>query len=217
MDKKLLQRMGLYALVFVIQSIYWPLNHGLEEGVILDTRWDRYIPTVAVWIVPYSLAWPIWLAGYAWAALRMEEKLYRALIIASVLATVTAMLTFFFYPTYVVRPVLEGTDWATEWLRVLYRTDGVFNAFPSGHVYFTTLMTLFWTLWHPRWRWLWAGFWLVVVLSTLFTRQHYIPDIIGGTGLAWVSYRVAVWWMGLEKVALPKVTGWQRIGGPSAG
>lgn len=200
MKTNLLQRFGLYVLVFGVQSIYLPLNHGLQEGVILDTRWDQYIPIWAIWIVPYSLAWPIWLAGYAWAALRMEEKLYRALITASVLATVAAMCTFVLYPTYVVRPELMGTDWATEWLHLLYRTDGVFNAFPSGHVYFTTIMTLFWSLWYPRWRWAWAGFWLVVVLSTLFTGQHYIPDILGGLGLAWVGYWVGVWWAGLEPV-----------------
>ena len=200
MATNLKQRIGLYLLVFAIQSIYWPLNQGLQEGTIFDTRWDKYIPILAVWIVPYSLAWPVWLAGYAWAALCMEEKLYRALIVASVLATVTAMITFALYPTYVVRPLLAGTDWATEWLRLLYNTDGVFNAFPSGHVYFTTIMALFWSRWHPRWRWVWIGFWLTVALSTLFTGQHYLPDVFGGAALAWVSYRVGVWFMGLERV-----------------
>lgn len=195
MKNRLAQRLGLYVLVFAIQSLYWPLNHGLQNGVILDTRWDQLIPLWAVWIVPYSLAWPAWLAGYAWAALRMEEKLYRALIVASVLATATAIATFVLYPTYIIRPALVGSDWAIEWMRWLYNTDGVFNAFPSGHVYFTTIMTLFWSRWLPRGRWLWGAFWLAVCLSTLFTKQHYLPDVFGGAALAWVSYRAGLWWV----------------------
>lgn len=198
MSKSLSRRIGLYALVFGIQSLYWPLNQGLQDGMILDTRWDRWIPLWAVWIVPYSLACPAWLGGYAWAALRMEERLYRALMVASVLATATAIATFALYPTYVIRPRLVGDEWATELMRMLYATDGAFNAFPSGHVYFTTIMTLFWIRWRPGQRWLWVAFWLVVSLSTLFTKQHYIPDVIGGAGLAWVSYRVGLWWVGLE-------------------
>ncbi|MFZ1755353.1 MAG: phosphatase PAP2 family protein [Caldilineaceae bacterium] len=195
MRSNLLQRVGLYVLVFAIQSLYLPLNHGLKEGTILDTRWDVYIPVWAIWIVPYAIAWPLWLAGYAWAVLRMPEKLYHALIAASVLATATAISTFALFPTYVVRPVLTGSDWATQWLRLLYATDGVFNAFPSGHVYLTTIMALFWSRWLPRWRWVWLGFALVIALSTLFTRQHYIPDVLGGAALAWMSYQIGTWLM----------------------
>ncbi|HRJ43187.1 MAG: phosphatase PAP2 family protein [Caldilineaceae bacterium] len=212
MDLTLTRRIGLYALVFAIQSLYMPLNHGLQEGVIFNTRWDAYIPLWPLWVVPYALYWPLWLAAYAWAALRMEEKLYRALIVASVLATATAISTFALYPTYVIRPALVGTDWATEWMRILYATDGVFNAFPSGHVYLTTVLALFFSLWHPRWRWVWAGFVVVVILSTLFTAQHYLPDIFGGLGLAWASYRVGVWWMGLENVGRETNEEWRPYG-----
>ncbi len=213
MATNLRQRIGLYILVFGIQSLYLPLNHGLQEGVILDTRWDRHIPIWPVWIVPYSLATTIWLAGYAWAALRMEEHLYRALIGASVLTTVTAIVTFALYPTYVVRPVLVGDDWATAWLRLVYATDGAFNAFPSGHVYFTTIMTFFWSHWYPRWRWAWVGFCLVVVLSTLFTGRHYIPDVIGGAALAWVSCRVGLRFVRLGRIGARSDAGWRLFPG----
>ncbi len=209
MSRTLAWRFGLYALVLGIQSLYLPLNHGLQEGVVLDTRWDRYIPIWPIWIVPYSLATTIWLVGYAWAALRMEEQLYRALIATSVLTTAIAIVTFTLYPTYIVRPVLVGNDWATAWLRLVYATDGVFNAFPSGHVYFTTIITLFWSRWYPRWRWAWAGFWLIVTLSTLFTGQHYIPDVFGGTGLAWASYRVGIWFVGLGREGRQSGASWR--------
>jgi membrane-associated phospholipid phosphatase len=34
---------------------------------------------------------------------------------------------------------------------------------------------------------------ILVVLATLFTGQHYIPDPIGGLLLAWFGYRVGLW------------------------
>jgi hypothetical protein len=33
----------------------------------------------------------------------------------------------------------------------------------------------------------------MVILATLFTHQHYLPDPIGGLALAWFSHRVGLW------------------------
>ena len=84
------------------------------------------------------------------------------------------------FPTYIERPLLIGNDWATELLRYVYGNDDVYNAFPSGHVYLTTVISLFWMEWYPRYRWLWIAIVVSVLLSTLFTHQHYLPDLAGG-------------------------------------
>ena len=34
---------------------------------------------------------------------------------------------------------------------------------------------------------------VVIVLATLFTHQHYLPDPIGGLLLAWLGYRIGLW------------------------
>jgi membrane-associated phospholipid phosphatase len=33
---------------------------------------------------------------------------------------------------------------------------------------------------------------MVVVLSTLFTRQHYLLDLLGGLAIAWLGYRFGI-------------------------
>jgi membrane-associated phospholipid phosphatase len=78
-------------------------------------------------------------------------------------------------------------------LNWIYATDHMYNAFPSGHVYITTLIALFWSRWFPKWRWLWIATVIVVVFATLFTHQHYLPDPIGGLALAWFGYRIGLW------------------------
>ena len=96
------------------------------------------------------------------------------------------------FPTYVIRPALSETDWATQLLNWIYTNDYMYNAFHSGHVYITTLIALFWSRWFPRWRWLWASTVVVVALATLFTGQHYLPDPVGGLLLAWLGYHIGL-------------------------
>lgn len=77
----------------------------------------------------------------------------------------------------------------------MYVNDRVYNAFPSGHVYITTLIGLFWAQWFPRHRWWWRAIIVVIAFSTLFTHQHYLPDPVGGMLLAWAGYRFGLWWV----------------------
>jgi membrane-associated phospholipid phosphatase len=34
---------------------------------------------------------------------------------------------------------------------------------------------------------------LIVALSTLFTRQHYLADPLGGLAIAWIGYRLGMY------------------------
>ena len=188
-----LKRLIWCALLFGIQALYFPLNRFLEGGREFKTVLDDYVPLWPVWVLPYSLICIWWIAAYLWAAWRMEEHLYEAFFIASAFVSVAALTIFTVFPTYVIRPALSGTDWASQLLNWVYTNDYMYNAFPSGHVYITTLIALFWSLWFPKWRWPLAATVIVVTLATLFTGQHYLPDPIGGLALAWFGYRIGLW------------------------
>jgi membrane-associated phospholipid phosphatase len=188
-----LKRLIWCALLFGIQGLYFPLNRFLEGGMEFKTALDEYVPLWPIWVLPYSLICIWWIAAYLWAAWRMEEHLYEAFFIASALVSVAALTIFTVFPTYVIRPALSGTDGASQLLNWVYTNDYMYNAFPSGHVYITTLIALFWSRWFPQWRWPLAATVVVVTLATLFTHQHYMPDPIGGLALAWFGYRIGLW------------------------
>ena len=76
---------------------------------------------------------------------------------------------------------------------MVYRNDGDYNAFPSGHVYQTALICLFYNHLYPSYPWFWIGIVVIVVLSTLFTRQHYLADPLGGLAIAWLGYRLGMY------------------------
>jgi hypothetical protein len=188
-----LKRLIWCALVFGIQALYFPLNQFLKGGMEFKIALDAYVPLWPIWVVPYMLICVWWMVASLWTVLRMEDRLYEAFFIASALASVTALTIFATFPTYVVRPAHPDINWATHLLNWVYTKDHMYNAFPSGHVYITTLIALFWSRWYPRWRWICGASVVIVVLATLFTHQHYLPDPVGGLALAWFGYRIGLW------------------------
>ena len=190
-----LKRLIWCALVFGIQVLYFPLNRFLQGGLEFKTALDEYVPVWPIWVLPYGLVCVWWVVAYLWAAWRMEDRLYEAFFIASAFASVTALTIYTVFPTYVIRTAVSGTDWAPQLLNWIYTNDYAYNAFPSGHVYITTLIALFWSRWFPAWRRALTTTVVLVILATLFTGQHYLPDPIGGLALAWFSYRIGLWCM----------------------
>lgn len=187
------KRFILLILLFAAQSLYFPINRLMEGGVVFKTTLDPYIPLWEAWAVPYLLYLPFWICCFIWAAFKMEGRMFKRFFASALAATLIGISIFLLFPTYVERPILTGDGWATELLRYVYSNDDVYNAFPSGHVYLTTLICIFWIEWYPRRRLLWLAIVVSVLLSTLFTHQHYLPDLIGGLALAKNSIRFGDW------------------------
>ncbi len=188
-------RLAWLIAVFLVQFLYFPINRTIQGGVVLATPWDAHIPLWPIWVVPYllSLAW--WSGCFIWAAWKMDDDLYLAFVISLITVMLSSYIVYIAYPTYVIRPPLEADGWLTKIIDLLYENDRVNNAFPSGHTYNAVLITLYWWHWQPRQRWLWIAIMIVVLLSTLFTRQHNLPDLIGGIVFAWLGYHLGRWWV----------------------
>ena len=186
-------RMAMTILVTCAACLYFPLNRKMTGRVNLSTPLDAWIPLWPVWVVPYLLCLPIWVGGFIWAAWKMDDELFRSFVSAWLFVLLSAALLFYFFPTYVKRPVLTRGNWATRILQKVYQNDGVYNAFPSGHVYQTALICLFYNRLYPNYPWIWIGILVIVALSTLFTRQHNLTDPVGGLAIAWLGYQFGLY------------------------
>ena len=186
-------RLGMTILVVCAVSLYFPLNRKLTGGFNLSTWLDAKIPLWPMWVVPYLLCLPAWAGGLIWAAWKMDEQLFRAFISACLFVLSLTTLFYYFFPTYVIRPLLTGGTWAMRILRSVYQNDGIYNAFPSGHVYQTAVICLFYNRLYPDHPWFWIGIVVIVALSTLFTRQHNLTDPLGGLAVAWLGYRFGLY------------------------
>ncbi len=184
----------LWLLLFLLVcALYIPLNKLLTTGYNLKTALDAYIPLVPLFTVPYLLFIPYWIAAFLFAAWKMDDRMFRALMIGSVGAAAVATLTYFLFPTYTARPAIGAAGWSASLLKLVYSNDNVFNAFPSGHALYTTLVALFVSTWRPKWSLALNGTVVLVVLATLLTGQHHLVDPVGGIALGWAGYRFGLW------------------------
>lgn len=193
------KRLLLFLLACCIQMLYVPTSNWLSGGIEPRLPIDVF-PIWPIWVVPYVLCYAVWFAGILWIIRKMEDRLFKAFIAASLLTFSIGVSTFIFFPTYVRAGTFTGDDIFTALLRFIHENWGRYDAFPSGHVYITTLLTLFYSRWYPRYRPLWILVLVIVTLSTLFTGQHYILDAVGGYCIALLGYHFGLWWAGFYTV-----------------
>lgn len=189
------KRVLLFLLAYCIQLIYVPTSNRISGGIEPRLPIDIF-PIWSIWVVPYLLCYALWFAGALWVVLKMEDRLFRAFLIACMVTFSLGSFTFVFFPTYVRQATFHSTDIFTMLLRFIHTHWGRYDAFPSGHVYITTLLTLFFSRWYPRQRVWWISILVLVIFSTLFTGQHYILDVVGGYSFAIIGYHFGLWWAG---------------------
>jgi membrane-associated phospholipid phosphatase len=143
---------------------------------------------------------PFWLIGIFWATFKMEEGLFRAYIAALLLISTFSVAMFVFFPTYIKASSFHGEDIFTSLLRYIHENLGRYDAFPSGHVYISTALALFYSRWYPHLKKWWTSSVVIVALSTLFTGQHYFMDVIGGLVVAFSGYYFGLKWAGIPAI-----------------
>ena len=89
----------------------------------------------------------------------------------------------------VTRAVLQQTDLFNWGVSLVYSLDQPLNAFPSLHVAIPVIATLFIYLRNRK-----LGIYLLpvtmlVILSTVFIKQHAVFDVVGGLILAFGVFR----------------------------
>lgn len=151
---------------------------------------DRAWPLVPAWAIVYG-------ALYAFLILLpilviREDELIRRTVHAYLAIWITAYVFFFVvYPTAAPRPdVVTGEGFGVWGLRALYSADPPHNCFPSLHVAHSLVSALAVSRVHRRLGTLALVCGTLVALSTLFTKQHYVVDVIAGAFLASVAYGI---------------------------
>lgn len=190
-----------YAALSLVVALAW--NGVIYQGSILlrqgDAMWDmttwleEIIPFQPAWIIVYFGCFLFWGANYILISRRGKEEWFRFLW-ADLCAELVCGIFFILMPTTNIRPEVTGTDLASQLVVMLYQVDPPQNLFPSIHCmvswfcFIGVRLDRRIPLWYRGFNCMFA---LAVCASTLFLKQHCLPDVFAGILLAEATYAIA--------------------------
>lgn len=163
---------------------------------------DRLLPLSPTWALVYGALYAF-LIGLPVLVIQQEE-LIRRTVWAYLLVWIVAYVFFLLYPTAAPRPdTVPGNGFAVWGLRFLYDADPPYNCFPSIHVAHSFVSAFACLRVHRRLGIIAVVCASLVALSTLFTKQHYVADLVAGILLAVVAYGLFLRSHSREDVPVP--------------
>jgi membrane-associated phospholipid phosphatase len=171
---------------------FLPLSR--RGGRVLSKSWiDTFIPLAPVMILPYLSFFIL----VPFALIVLVPTHFGTTFLLSIVAGMwAASCVWFFVPTSMLRPAVRGHDVFSKMMRAMYRIDGASNNFPSSHVFISLISGYFLVQAYPTYAavlWVWV---IIVASSTVFVKQHYLLDVVGGIVWAVASVSLAQWFVG---------------------
>ena len=169
--------------LFLASGSYFLINR-LPRGELIDmsTEFDRALPTVPIFVVPYLSFLPLVFIAMPLLLWR-NERLFKVFTLSVLLAQVVMNVLYLSIPATLVRPELTGGDVFTVLLRdLVWVIDQPLNTFPSNHVALSVVSMVVLALLPSGLKRYWPTMvWLALVcVSTLMTHQHVIADVVSG-------------------------------------
>lgn len=181
----------MVALALII-PIYLVIGGVLVPGLTVyqpETFLDHALPLEPAWSVIYL---SIFLAALLPVFVVHQPEMVRRTVNAFLAIWLVAYVFFLAYPTIGPRPTAKvvGDNFSVWLLQCIYASDFRYNCLPSLHVAQCFLAALVCYRIH-RGVGAAAGVWAALVgASTVYTKQHYVLDVISGALLAYLAYCV---------------------------
>ena len=186
---------GGYQFYFFVQ------RRHLGEARLLPTAIDDYIPFWPSWVWIYSgLYYPIIVAL---VFLQPDFRAYNYTAFSFLILLAMQFLVFLLLPTRVPdhwREFDPKQSMAHRFLGFVQSYDQLSNSLPSMHVSVATLTAIHLYLGveplvGPSWASLSYAFPLLISLSAVFTKQHYVIDLPPGVAFGWLAWRISEWFL----------------------
>lgn len=185
--------------------IYAKLNHNNGNVHILVTALDKGIPFVPFFVIPY-------LAFYAFIFLILfwflfnSGRLYFLTLFSIFAGFLICFVIYGFFQTTVPRPIIAEQNVFLQLTGLVYRLDNPYNAFPSIHVLTSSIIFLGSKRamdFSQKISRLSRGMTVLIILSTLFLKQHTIIDLAGGLVIGAAVFKTVETLMGLNNRITP--------------
>ena len=182
--------MTIFLIVGVYQFYFFTQNHMIKEPKRINMKIDNLFKFRGWWVWIYSgLYYPM----IVLIVLTMEDmRHYNYTAMSFFLLLFMQMAFFRYYPVETPpewRDFGESNTLSVRFMKFVQSYDDNTNCFPSMHVSVATLVALH----------MWSnvgdmvGYWpflfpVLIALSALWTKQHYLVDVIAGAPLGWLAW-----------------------------
>lgn len=183
------KRISWILILPIISIIYVYLNNNTLHANSVELELDRMIPFVSIFVIPY-LYWYIYVfAGLVFFAMKNKEA-YKKLMLTIVISMLCCYSIYYFFPTTVVRPKIVNINFMNQLVKFVYSMDKPYNCFPSIHILNLFLVSLFFYRYNKNkfFKIFISLNFIMISLSILFVKQHYVLDILSAILLAMVVY-----------------------------
>ena len=163
-------------------SLYWLLKFFQSNPVYINFYLDNKIPFWGWLVYIYNMFYPFFIIAF-YMLYKMDEKAYYKGIIALIIGVIICDTIYLFLPTIMYRPITPSYDPFTNLvLKITYYFDEPpLNCFPSLHCVFCFQEIFSYIKSKCPIK---AKIWVIIcatiiILSTLFVKQHFLYDVIG--------------------------------------
>ncbi|OXS54953.1 hypothetical protein B1A99_24540 [Cohnella sp. CIP 111063] len=183
--------LGLMLVFPILGAIYAAVNQPGEKVYSLVTPFDQMVPFIKWFIIPYAF-WIFYIYICLLFFYKRDRHAYYLTLVTYVVSALISYGIYSVFQTTVPRPYIQDNDIVSELVRYMYQRDQPFNCFPSIHVFSSYLMmkSLYKSTFKTKInQMLIYGMSTLIIVSTMFVKQHVLLDVVGGILLAEVVYR----------------------------
>ena len=201
-----------HAWVFLYIFVYMPWFLFLEKHVttryhVIQTELDKHIPFIEYFIIPYLLWFVFIVAVFLCFFFTDVPGFYKMAKFMFTGMTIFLIISTLFPNGQDLRPVVfERNNIFVDMVRMLYRADTCTNVFPSLHVFnsLSACIAISESSALKKHRGICIGAYVLaglIILATMFLKQHSVLDVIGAGIMAYILYQFVY---APEKKRMPK-------------
>lgn len=175
-------------IIGVYQFYFFTQRFTKKRVKIYTSPIDEKIPFWPIWSWIYSFLYYPAILYLNWIIEDMHQFVMIAITFVSLLFM--QMFCFTLFPVATPkywRTINQGKTASEKFLQLVQKYDDCSNCFPSMHVSVATLTALFAM---PTVGMIALLFPLLIALSCMFTKQHYLIDLPFGALLGWLAFQI---------------------------
>ena len=161
--------MGTQALLYFLIKLF--INDYNMLNSIIN------VPLVKQFIYVYNSWYPFIILN-TFLIYKHDRNMFKCLITSMIMGAIMAQITFIVYPSEIIRPTIEVKNFTDWFLNFTYTNDTpAINCLPSMHCVYCFITSYYMLKSNVKYKYFVVFYSVLIVLSTLFTKQHIIEDV----------------------------------------